>query len=124
MVDGAVVMNGDGAASRERQFVEATAPAVRPDGVHGHLHGAWRRLTLSIPRGWIEDAVGLMCMAIGSTSPCFSLAVWGTNLVDPRSALVRAVDRYRRAELPRLLKLQPVLDSEMIAHAQSSRRGR
>jgi GNAT superfamily N-acetyltransferase len=88
---------------------------------HAHLHDAWRLLALSTPGGWVEESSGLTCMATGSTSPSFNPAYSGANLVDPHSALDGALERYRSAELPWLLKLQPDLDREMVAHAQ--RRG-
>jgi ribosomal protein S18 acetylase RimI-like enzyme len=85
---------------------------------HDHLHDAWRRLTLSIPGGWIEDRAGLTCMATRSTSPYFNLALSGSDLEDPRSALDGALDRYGQAGLPWLLKLQPDRDRDLVAHAQ------
>jgi GNAT superfamily N-acetyltransferase len=88
---------------------------------HGHLHDAWRLLSLSVPQGWVADSSGLTCMATGSTSAAFNLAISGAHLVDPHSALDGALERYRRAELPWLLKLQPELDEQLVAHAQ--RRG-
>jgi ribosomal protein S18 acetylase RimI-like enzyme len=88
---------------------------------HGHLHDVWRRLSLSIPGGWVADACGLTCMATGSRSPSFNLAISGANLLDPRAALDGALDRYRDAELPWLLKLLPDLDHALVAYAQ--RRG-
>ncbi len=84
---------------------------------HGHLHDAWRRLSLSTPTGWATDANGLTCMATGSSSPSFNLAISGGELADPGSALAGAAERYRRAALPWLLKLQPELDQELVAEA-------
>jgi GNAT superfamily N-acetyltransferase len=60
-------------------------------------------------------------MATGSSSPSFNLAIPGPDLHDPRAALDGAVVRYRTAELPWLLKLQPELDHQLVAHAR--RRG-
>jgi ribosomal protein S18 acetylase RimI-like enzyme len=85
---------------------------------HGHLHDAWRRLSLSTRRGWVEDSCGLTCMATGSTSPSFNVAIPGPNPSDPPSALDGALDRYREAGLPWLLKLQPDLDHELVAEAR------
>jgi GNAT superfamily N-acetyltransferase len=88
---------------------------------HGHLHDTWRRLALSVPDGWVEDVSGLTCIATGSSSPYFNLAVSSANLSDPQLALDAALDRYRSAGLGWLLKLRPDLDREMVAHAE--RRG-
>jgi ribosomal protein S18 acetylase RimI-like enzyme len=88
---------------------------------HGHLHDVWRRLARSIPGGWVEDASGLTCIATGSTSPSFNLALSGEGLRDPRLALVAAHDRFREGGLRWLLKLQPELDHELVGHAR--RRG-
>jgi GNAT superfamily N-acetyltransferase len=85
---------------------------------HAHLRDVWSLLALSIRGGWVEDASGLTCVATGSTSPSFNPALSGRNLVDPRSALDGASERYRAAGLRWLLKLQPDLDREMIAYAQ------
>jgi ribosomal protein S18 acetylase RimI-like enzyme len=85
---------------------------------HGHLRDTWRRLALSLPEGWVEESSGLTCMASGSTSPYFNPAYTSADLLDPQSALDGAREHYRRAELPWLLKLQPELDREMVAHAQ------
>jgi GNAT superfamily N-acetyltransferase len=71
--------------------------------------------------GWVADSNGLTCMATGSTSPSFNVAMSGSTPSDPRSALDGALERYRRAELAWLLKLQPDLDQELVAHAR--RRG-
>jgi GNAT superfamily N-acetyltransferase len=85
---------------------------------HAHLRDVWRLLALSIPGGWVEDSSGLTCMATGSTSPSFNPAYSGANLVGPQAALDGALERYRSAGLRWLLKLQPDLDGEMVAHAQ------
>lgn len=76
--------------------------------------------SLHLGRG-VEELSGLTCMATGSTSPFFNPADSSANLVDPQSALDGALDRHRSAELAWLLKLQPDLDREMVAHAR--RRG-
>jgi ribosomal protein S18 acetylase RimI-like enzyme len=88
---------------------------------HGHLHDAWRRLAGSIPGGWAEQASGLTCIATGSPSPSFNLALSGERPRDPRVALDEADVRFREAGLPWLLKLQPELDHELVVHAR--RRG-
>jgi ribosomal protein S18 acetylase RimI-like enzyme len=88
---------------------------------HGHLHDVWRRLARSIPGGWVEDASGLTCIATGSTSPSFNLALSGESLRDPQVALDAANDRFRDAGLRWLLKLQPELDHELVVQAR--RRG-
>jgi ribosomal protein S18 acetylase RimI-like enzyme len=88
---------------------------------HGHLHDVWSRLALSVPGGWVEDSNGLTCIATGSNSPSFNLALSGATALDPSVALDSALERYRRAGLAWLLKLQPGLDDEMVAHAR--RRG-
>ena len=72
---------------------------------HGHLHDTWRRLALSVPGGWVEDASGLTCIATGSTSPSFNPALSSPALLDPQSALDAARDRYQSAGLRWLLKL-------------------
>jgi hypothetical protein len=64
---------------------------------HAHLRDVWSLLALSIRGGWVEDASGLTCVATGSTSPSFNPALSGRNLVDPRSALDGASERYRAA---------------------------
>jgi ribosomal protein S18 acetylase RimI-like enzyme len=88
---------------------------------HGHLHDVWCRLARSIPEGWVEQASGLTCIATGSTSPTFNLALSGEGLRDPRVALDAAHDRFREAGLRWLLKLQTELDHEVVVHAR--RRG-
>jgi ribosomal protein S18 acetylase RimI-like enzyme len=88
---------------------------------HEHLDDAWRRLALSVPGGWVEDSGGLTCIATGSSSPSFNLAISGATSADPRAALDGALERYRGAGLAWLLKLQPELDHELIVHAR--RRG-
>jgi ribosomal protein S18 acetylase RimI-like enzyme len=88
---------------------------------HGHLHDVWRRLALSIPGGWVEDADGLTCIATGSSSPSFNLALSGENLRDPRLALDTAHHRFREGGLRWLLKLHPELDHDLVEHAR--RRG-
>jgi ribosomal protein S18 acetylase RimI-like enzyme len=88
---------------------------------HSHLHDAWSRLALSVPGGWVEDSSGLTCMATGSSSPSFNLAISGATSVDPQAALDGALERYRTANLAWLLKLQPELDHETVVHAR--RRG-
>jgi ribosomal protein S18 acetylase RimI-like enzyme len=88
---------------------------------HGHLHDVWRRLARSIPGGWVEEAGGLTCIATGSTSPTFNLALSNEGLRDPRVALDAAHDRFGEAGLRWLLKLQPEFDHEVVVHAR--RRG-
>ncbi len=94
---------------------------------HGHLHDVWSRLAVSIPGGWVEESGGLTCIATGSASPSFNLAltsalaVSGAARRDPRVALDAAHDRFAEAGLRWLLKLQPDLDHEVVAHAR--RRG-
>jgi ribosomal protein S18 acetylase RimI-like enzyme len=88
---------------------------------HAHLHDVWRRLSLSIPSGWVTDVGGLTCIATGSTSPSFNLALSGGPSPDPGSALDEAAALYRAAQLRWLLKLQPKLDGDLIAQAE--RRG-
>jgi ribosomal protein S18 acetylase RimI-like enzyme len=88
---------------------------------HGHLHDVWSRLARSVPGGWVEQASGLTCIATGSTSPSFNLALSGEGSRDPRGALEAASDRFREAGLRWLLKLQPELDHELVVHAR--RRG-
>jgi ribosomal protein S18 acetylase RimI-like enzyme len=88
---------------------------------HWHLHDVWSRLARSVPGGWVEQASGLTCIATGSTSPSFNLALSGEGSRDPRGALDAASDRFREAGLRWLLKLQPELDHELVVHAR--RRG-
>jgi ribosomal protein S18 acetylase RimI-like enzyme len=88
---------------------------------HGHLHDAWGRLARSIPGGWVEDASGLRCIATGSTSPSFNLVLSVEGLRDPQVALDAAQDRFDQAGLPWLLKLQPELDHDLVAHARRRR---
>jgi ribosomal protein S18 acetylase RimI-like enzyme len=88
---------------------------------HGHLHDVWRRLARSVPGGWVEQTGGLTCIATGSSSPMFNLALSGEGPRDPRLALDAAADRFREAGLRWLLKLQPELDAELVVHAR--RRG-
>jgi ribosomal protein S18 acetylase RimI-like enzyme len=88
---------------------------------HGHLHDVWRRLAWSVPGGWVEEASGLTCIATGSSSPSFNLALSDEGLRDPLVALDAAHDRFRGAGLRWLLKLQPELDHEVVVHAR--RRG-
>ena len=88
---------------------------------HGHLHDVWSRLARSVPGGWVEEASGLRCLATGSSSPAFNLALSGEGLRDPQAALDAAHDRFGRAELRWLLKLQPELDREVVVQAR--RRG-
>ncbi len=85
---------------------------------HGHLHDVWCRLALSVPGGWVEEASGLRCIATGSSSPSFNLALSGETLRDPRVALDAAHDRFGGVGLRWLLKLHPELDREMVVHAQ------
>ncbi len=85
---------------------------------HGHLHDVWARLARSIPGGWVEEAEGLRCIATGSSSPSFNLALSGARRRDPRVALDAAEDRFRGAGLRWLLKLQPELDGDLVAHAR------
>ena len=88
---------------------------------HGHLHDTWCRLALSVPGGWVADARGLVCIATGSSSPSFNLAIASGDPVDPPAALDAASAHYRSAGLRWLLKLQPELDRAVVAQAQ--RRG-
>ena len=99
----------------------ATDLPVLMQRFHGHLEDAWRRLSLSVPGGWVENVEGLTCMATGSSSPSFNLAISGARMRDPRSALDGALDRYRGAALPWLLKLRADVDRDLVAHAR--RRG-
>jgi ribosomal protein S18 acetylase RimI-like enzyme len=85
---------------------------------HGHLEDAWRRLSLSVADGWVADVGGLTCMATGSTSPSFNLAITGARMRDPHAALDAAVDRYQQAALPWLLKLRPDVDRALVADAR------
>lgn len=85
---------------------------------HVHLHEVWRSLSLSTPSGWVKEVGGLTCMATGSSSPSFNLALGGTRVRDPRTALAGAVERYGAADLRWLLKLQPDLDRDMVEHVQ------
>jgi len=88
---------------------------------HGHLHDVWSRLAWSVPGGWVEEASGLRCIATGSSSPSFNLALADEGLRDPREALDAAYDRFGAAGLRWLLKLQPDRDREVVGHAR--RRG-
>ena len=88
---------------------------------HGHLHDVWSRLARSIPGGWVEGCSGLNCIATGSSSPSFNLALSDETLHDPQAALDAAEDRFGGAGLRWLLKLQPELDRDLIVHAR--RRG-
>jgi ribosomal protein S18 acetylase RimI-like enzyme len=88
---------------------------------HGHLHDAWGRLARSVPGGWVEEASGLRCIATGSPSPSFNLALSGEGLRDPQVALDAAHERFDEPGLPWLLKLQPELDHDLVVHAR--RRG-
>jgi ribosomal protein S18 acetylase RimI-like enzyme len=88
---------------------------------HEHLHDVWRRLARSVLGGWVEEASGLACIATGSSSPSFNLALSGEGLQDPQVALDAAHDRFREAGLRWLLKLQPELDRGLVEHAR--RRG-
>ena len=88
---------------------------------HGHLHDVWARLARSVPGGWVEEASGLTCIATGSDSPSFNLALSAEGLTDPQVALDAAHDRFGAAGLRWLLKLQPELDREVVVHAR--RRG-
>lgn len=88
---------------------------------HAHLHDVWARLAQSIPGGWVEEGSGLTCIATGSRSPSFNLALSSDGRRDPRSALDAAHDRFGGAGLPWLLKLQPDHDREVVEHAR--RRG-
>ncbi len=85
---------------------------------HGHLYDVWSRLARSVPGGWVEEASGLTCIATGSSSPSFNLALSGERLRDPRVALDAAHDRFGRTGLRWLLKLQPERDRELVAHAR------
>jgi GNAT superfamily N-acetyltransferase len=88
---------------------------------HGHLHDVWGRLARSVQGGWVADTSGLTCIATGSTSPSFNLALSGEGLRDPRVALDAAAGRFRGAGLRWLLKLQPELDHELVGHARRRR---
>lgn len=88
---------------------------------HGHLHDVWARLARSVPGGWVEQAEGLRCVATGSSSPAFNLALSGDGLHDPQAALDAAQARFADAGLRWLLKLQPELDRDVID--ESRRRG-
>lgn len=85
---------------------------------HGHLRDAWGLLALSTPQGWVEESQGLTCMATGSASPYFNPAITSSRSRHPKPALDGALERYRRVELPWLLKLQPDLDRGLVAHAR------
>jgi ribosomal protein S18 acetylase RimI-like enzyme len=85
---------------------------------HGHLHDVWSRLARSVPGGWVEQASGLTCIATGSTSPSFNLALSGEGSRDPQGSLDVASDRFREAGLRWLLKLQPELDHDLIVQAR------
>jgi ribosomal protein S18 acetylase RimI-like enzyme len=84
----------------------------------GHLHDVWGRLARSVPGGWVEQADGLTCIATGSASPTFNLALSGPGLRDPEVALDAAAVRFRAADLRWLLKLQPELDGQLAEHAR------
>jgi ribosomal protein S18 acetylase RimI-like enzyme len=86
---------------------------------HGHLHDVWGRLARSVPGGWVVEASGLTCLATGSSSPSFNLALSGEGRIVPSVALDAADDRFREAGLRWLLKLQPELDHELVVQARS-----
>lgn len=88
---------------------------------HRHLHDVWGRLARSVPGGWVAPTDGLACIATGSSSPSFNLALSNERPRDPRAALDAAYDRFRRTGLPWLLKLHPELDHELVIDAR--RRG-
>ena len=88
---------------------------------HGHLHDVWGRLARSVPGGWVEEASGLRCIATGSSSPSFNLALSGEGVRDPQEALDTAQERFGGVGLRWLLKLQGELDHEVVVHAR--RRG-
>jgi ribosomal protein S18 acetylase RimI-like enzyme len=88
---------------------------------HEHLQDVWARLARSVPGGWVEEASGLTCIATGSSSPSFNLALSAEGLQDPRVALDAAHSRFREGGLRWLLKLQPELDRNLVEHAR--RRG-
>ena len=85
---------------------------------HAHLHDVWSRLAGSIPGGWVGDAGGLRCIATGSVSPSFNLALSGDDVHDARLALDQAHERFEEAGLRWLLKLQPELDQALVTHAR------
>lgn len=86
---------------------------------HAHLHDVWSRLATSIPGGWVGEAGGLRCIATGSPSPSFNLALSGDGVRDPQLALDRAHQRFEEAGLRWLLKLQPERDQVLVAHARA-----
>ncbi len=88
---------------------------------HGHLHDVWTRLARSVPGGWVEEASGMRCIATGSSSPSFNLALSAEGLREPQAALAAAHDRFAGARLRWLLKLQPELDRAVVEQAR--RRG-
>jgi ribosomal protein S18 acetylase RimI-like enzyme len=110
-------MSGDQARPGPRRSVTGSGRGML-QRFHTHLHDAWGGLARSTPTGWVDDADGLTCIATGSTSPSFNLAITGAGRGDPEAALDGALRRYRHAGLRWLLKLQPELDRELVAHAR------
>lgn len=88
---------------------------------HGHLRDVWGRLAGSVRGGWVEEVGGLTCLATGSSSPSFNLALSNRERSQPTTTLDAADERFREAGLRWLLKLQPALDHGLVAHAR--RRG-
>lgn len=97
-------------------MADESTPLVRR--FHGHLDDAWTRLSRSIPGGWVQDAHGLRCIATGSRSPSFNLALSSTHLHDPKFALDVTHERFGEAGLRWLLKLSPQLDGDLVRHAR------
>lgn len=85
---------------------------------HGHLRDVWTRLARSVPGGWVHDAHGLRCIATGSPSPSFNLALSDPDRGDPGTALDAAHARFADAGLSWLLKLSPQLDDDLARHAR------
>ena len=85
---------------------------------HEHVREVWTLLALSIPGGWVEDHHGVTCIATGSESPSFNPAFPSPAVDSPTAALDEITDRYRRANLRWLLKLQPERDSAILREAQ------
>ena len=93
-----------------------STPLVRR--FHGHLDDVWTRLARSVPGGWVQDVHGLRCIATGSRSPSFNLALASESRHDPKVALDAAHERFGEAGLPWLLKLSPQLDGDLVQHAR------
>ncbi len=84
----------------------------------GHLDDVWSRLARSVPGGWVEEAGGLRCIATGSPSPSFNLALASEHRRDAQVALDAAHDRFAEAGLRWLLKLQPEFDHDLVDQAR------